>query len=153
LRHKLPKALSGEEAIKMMQEREDRKAAEEEAKKQRKIERERKKKEREEEKEHKKREKEEKKKAKPKKQRRKRKVSSSSSEISEVVPYMDNDSDDFEESFIDVCPVCNMVRAPDDDQSLWLQCQSCCKWWHVICAGYTQSEIDTDFVFVCNHCD
>jgi len=38
------------------------------------------------------------------------------------------------------------------DTDGWLECESCSKCWHVVCAGYDVNEIDHAFVFVCNEC-
>lgn len=163
LRHKLPKALSGDEALSMLKEREDRKKELARLKEERKCQRELKRKQKEEEKERRKREKQEnlKKKlsSKPKKQNSKsKKVTYSSESDTDIsdndIPYMDHDSDDFEESFVDVCPVCKTWRSSEELQEAWISCESCCRQWHVVCAGYTDSEVnESTFVFVCNACE
>ena len=67
--------------------------------------------------------------------------------------YMDADSDDFEESFVNVCPICDTLKSNDGDPDAWISCESCCKWWHVVCAGYNNADLDDEFVFVCNACN
>ena len=139
LREKLPKAISGSVAIKMLKEREEQKKAEEEAKAKRKEEREQKKKEREELKEKKRAEREEKKmktdtnmkKAKcTKKGQKRKKKAESSDENEENIPYMD--SDDSLSSFDDGCPGCGLTTGNKTD---WVGCNSCPTWWHKWCAG------------------
>ncbi|KAH3774381.1 hypothetical protein DPMN_175763 [Dreissena polymorpha] len=66
---------------------------------------------------------------------------------------MDADSDDFEESFLNVCPICDTLKRNDGDPDEWISCESCCNWWHVVCAGYTNADIDDEFVFFCNACN
>lgn len=66
--------------------------------------------------------------------RKHRVVSSSSDSDTYNVPFMGNDSDES-------CPVCRILNTSDDDPSAWMSCESCGKWWHVVCAGYGDVEL------------
>jgi len=79
-----------------------------------------------------------------------RRVSKSSDSVaSDAVLFMDDDSVDYEQSFLDVCPVYKVLKANEDSEG-WLECESCSKCWHVVCAGYDVNEIDHAVVCVCN---
>ena len=156
IRSKLPKALSGKEALKLMKERRDAKIAEEENKKKRKEERELKKKQREEEKERKRREREEKRKKRElekllKEQRKRKATSSSSSESDGNVSFMDTD-DDFDE--LRQCPGCGSDEGSDSE---WVHCSKCPRHWHITCTGDAiLIDIPIDqlphYPFVCEMC-
>ena len=143
LRDKLPKALSGKGAIKILQERKQKKEEEEIAKAKRKEERLQKRIQMEAERERKKMEREQKqnqKKARKANQKRKTKEVKrdsvrSDSDI-ENVPYMDEDSDNFEEEF-DMCPGCSRG---DQHPSRWVKCGECSTRWHFICADRPDFE-------------
>ncbi|XP_060583014.1 uncharacterized protein LOC132739337 [Ruditapes philippinarum] len=152
LRGKLPKALSGSVALKMMKERDEKKKKEEEEKQARKIERERKKLEREQEKEKKKRERELKKAFKKKmKCKKSDKCSDSENENEEMeISYMDDS--DYDEA--EVCPGCHSAEGLPEE---WIGCDSCSRWWHIECTdieefvGKTASEI-SGYNFTCEFC-
>jgi hypothetical protein len=158
IREKLPKALSGTKALKMMQEREDTKRAKEEAKRKRKEEREIKKKEREEEKLQKKKIREEKRLKKEEERKvlkmnnRKRQLSSSSSESNSDIPTYADTDDDFDER--SQCPGC---ATEDGDTDEWIKCTSCPRRWHISCTGEPMLfelplEHVKNFPFVCEFC-
>jgi len=66
---------------------------------------------------------------------------------SDAVPFMDDDSVYYEESFFDVCPVCKVLKANEDSEG-WLECESCSKCLHVVCAGYDVNK-STTLSFLC----
>ena len=144
-KEKMPKALSGSEALKLLREREEKKLAEQKAKEERKKERELKKVQKQQEKEAKEKVRELKKKEKEKRLQKlhvektrqgKRKFrqidddSDSDEDVSDI-PYMDSDSSDFEEEF-EVCPGCKLVSGRP---SLWVKCNICRERWHIACVA------------------
>ena len=167
VREKLPKAVSGHEAIKMLKDREEKKKNEERLKKERKAERERKKIEREILKESKRKEREEKKamreaikkakQCKKKQSKRKAAISESSSEEEQVkITYADSDDDfsDFEPTIN--CTACKShcrVDIPRD----WAACVICDRKWHVACTdnlvlqSLTVDEL-SDHDYYCEEC-
>ena len=156
-RQKLPKALSGMDALKMLKERLDKKKADKEAKIRRKEEREQKRKQKEEEKLRKKQEREEIKKTrsleKRAKQSKKRKVvySSSESELGSEVAYADSD-DEFDEKKL--CPGC---QTDDGTSNEWIFCSNCPRKWHITCTGeellldIPENQIKA-FPYMCEYC-
>lgn len=154
IRNKLPKALSGTEALKMLREREKQKQDAEVQKQKRKEERVQKRKEKEEEKEKKRVEKEkrraekeqknkEKELMKNKKVKKRTKSSAFSDSDTEeenvAIPYMDS-SDTVEENgsegSIDeeLCAICFSNETKGDDY-LWVGCDSCERWFHSKCTN------------------
>lgn len=166
LRSKLPKALSGTEAIKLLREKKQQKEEEEIAKQNRKEERELKKRLKQNEMERKKQEREMKKKEKEalkkqkeaEKQKKKSKAkrkrvpeSDSSDENNENIHYAETDSDaEFEE----VCPGCYTSVG---GRFSWVGCEACPSWWHINCINggamrdLSPAERKTH-IFICPHC-
>ena len=139
-RQKIPKALSGTAAIALLEEKENRKRQEEEAKRLRKEERERKRKQREIEKVKKQNEREAKRKQKEEEKKikeimksvkqKRRRPSGSSSSSGDATPTMDDSDDEVDETLI--CPGCKTdVDASDD----CVRCTKCPSRWHVTCTG------------------
>ena len=147
VRQKLPKAISGQDALKMLREREESKKREAEAKEKRKKARELKKKQKEEEKDRKKKEKQ----TKRKRGKKSKKIASDSEsdDSTNSIPFMDNDSDDYEESFYEVCPLCEQIKSKDSPEDAWVCCELCSHWWHAVCSG---SQDVVQDAFVCPKC-
>lgn len=161
LREKLPKALSGSEALKMLRDKQAKKEAEQKAKEERKREREQNRLKKQQEAEKKKKERELKKKERElnkvlkaqTKKSRKRSLPSSDSESGDDIPYMDCESDDFVEEF-DVCPKCLLASG---EPSEWITCESCLVPWHIRCADRLEfllldDEGKKDVEFICPDC-
>lgn len=137
INQKLPKALSGSVALKMFEEREQKKADELLRKQRRKEELQKKRQEKTELAEKKKLEREKRKQRNmkgkvPLKRRRQRKLSSSSEEESSKVVYMESDESDYDERKI--CPGCHTDDALEDPDE-WIRCCKCTQIWHVSCTG------------------
>lgn len=166
VRNKLPKALSGSDAIKMMQERENKKREEEEAKQKRKEERELKRKQREEDNERKKKERKDKKRQKdgmkkskvPLKTKKAKKCkmgrnlsSSSSGSEAENLQYVDTYDD------VDLYNQCPGCYTDCGDPEECVTCTSCPRVWHISCTGddllyEVPSEQIKNYPFVCEVC-
>ncbi|KAL4233944.1 hypothetical protein ACF0H5_005599 [Mactra antiquata] len=163
MREKLPKALSGKEALRMLREKKAQKEAAEKAKEERKRDRENKKikKAQEVEEKHKQRElkkrkrelkKQEKLRSKKSKKRSAPSSSDSDSGDENAIPFMDSDSDDFEEEF-EVCPRCFLASGRPNE---WIKCESCRVQWHAQCAKLEFLLLDKegrrDVEFICPDC-
>ena len=163
VRQRLPKSLSGKEALRILQEKEDKKKSDEEAKNQRKVLRMEKKLQKLEEKEKKsklrqeakkRREEERLLKAASKGSKRKRRESSSDdseSECDETPRLMDSEEDTNEERS---CPGCGSDEGDDEE---WIRCVACRQRWHITCTGdAVLFEIPADQVpnypFHCEYC-
>ena len=162
LRKKLPKALSGKDALRMLKDKEEEKKANEIAKQKRKEERLFKKAQKEEEKERKRIAREENKlkrkqkqleKAQSKKQKyRKESNESDDSEEEAILKLVDSSEEEFEETL--TCPGCNSDEGTVDE---WIRCQACSRKWHITCTGDAVIfEIPTEqiehYPFHCEFC-
>ena len=162
LRKKLPKALSGKDALRMLKDKEEEKKANEIAKQKRKEERLFKKAQKEEEKERKRIAREENKlkrkqkqleKAQSKKQKyRKESNESDDSEEEAILKLVDSSKEEFEETL--TCPGCNSDEGTVDE---WIRCQACSRKWHITCTGDAVIfEIPTEqiehYPFHCEFC-
>ncbi|XP_033731184.1 LOW QUALITY PROTEIN: uncharacterized protein LOC117320803 [Pecten maximus] len=163
IREKLPKALSGVEAIALLEEREKKRIENEELKIVRKEEREKKKLERENERQRKKEERERKrqeradqkiKKMEERKRTKKRSRDSSESDYEgsekENIPFMDTSSEDN-----GICFMCGKMGGRANE---WVGCEKCPNWCHIKCTGEERlinisslQEIQK-FPFVCQEC-
>ncbi|XP_053392934.1 uncharacterized protein LOC128555225 [Mercenaria mercenaria] len=166
---KLPKALSGSAALRMFEEREEKKKADVLAKQKRQEERELKKKMKQEMQEQKRKEKADKKQKREEekklklaqkgtsKQKRRRNDSSSSESNDEnkniKLQYQDSD-DSYNEK--DLCPGCLTDDVYEDDEE-WVKCAKCPRRWHVSCTGdAVLLDIPvgqlSDYPFHCEYC-
>ncbi|XP_053403175.1 uncharacterized protein LOC128558284 [Mercenaria mercenaria] len=166
---KLPKALSGSAALRMFEEREEKKKADVLAKQKRQEERELKKKMKQEMQEQKRKEKADKKQKREEekklklaqkgtsKQKRRRNDSSSSESSDEnkniKLQYEDSD-DSYNEK--DLCPGCLTDDVYEDDEE-WVKCAKCPRRWHVSCTGdAVLLDIPvgqlSDYPFHCEYC-
>ncbi|XP_053392074.1 uncharacterized protein LOC128554789 [Mercenaria mercenaria] len=141
VRNKLPKALSGKEALKILLEKEDAKRAEEFAKQKRKEDRLAKKAQKLEEKEQKRIQREETKRKKKQaqleklaavqsKKRKTTESSSSESDVREDAPNLIDSDDEYNEEL--TCPGC---MSDEGSQEEWIQCKACQPRWHITCTG------------------
>jgi hypothetical protein len=165
LRKRLPKALSGKEALRMLQEKENAKKADELAKQKRKEEREAKKAKKLEEKELKRIQREENKKkreqsrlVKHNQSHNKKRSKTNESESSESSKddfenplIMDSDDDCNEEL---ICPGCQSDEGSSEE---WIRCTACSRRWHITCTGdAVLFEIPTsqinNYPFHCEFC-
>lgn len=73
------------------------------------------------------------------------------------VPPKTEDETDIDESNQASCAACNLVRIPveTDDQGevMWISCDGCKRWFHIVCAGFKNDrEIRTVDKFICRTC-
>lgn len=156
IRSKLPKALSGLEALKMLRQREEDKRVAEEQKILRKEERERKKREREEEKERKQRDRVNAKRVKmiERELKKARSVNGKGDcqESKKKVHYMDESDEEFDER--QQCPGCLSCEGRECE---WISCIGCKREWHVECCerdefyGKTKEDL-VNVEFLCDKC-
>ncbi|KAH3702005.1 hypothetical protein DPMN_077004 [Dreissena polymorpha] len=70
-------------------------------------------------------------------------------DLTTSIPFMDNYSDDCEESFYEVRPLSEQLKSKDSPEDDWVYCELCCHWWYAVCSS------SQDFVkgaFVCPKC-
>ncbi|KAH3815097.1 hypothetical protein DPMN_143617 [Dreissena polymorpha] len=134
MKQRLPKSLSGKEALKILKEREDKKMNDEVAKKQRQLLRTATRKQKLEEKDKKKALREEAKKKREEERSLKAALKESSSESSESdmneTPRLADTDDDIDEERS--CPGCGSDEGDIDE---WIKCVACPRRWHITCTG------------------
>ena len=149
----LPKHISGNEVIKILEEQKAKKEMEEKMKEERQQQREERKKEKELEKARKKeeqqRQREDRRKKKEiqekeKEERRKRRKKGK-----EQQKKSEKSSDETECK----CPICKVVYTEDSEISeVWIECELCGQWYHLECTTLQVDDVTEDIDFICREC-
>lgn len=42
---------------------------------------------------------------------------------------------------------------PNDKKNLWIQCEDCEIWYHIVCVGISKSDINEIDAYICDRCD
>ena len=51
----------------------------------------------------------------------------------------------------DMCIECETYYDMDEGEEDWVECEGCFNWYHILCAGIIDADIDT-LNFRCNQC-
>ena len=144
----LPKHISSDEVIKLLEEKKAKREMEERQKEERQQQREERKKKKEEEKNEKARKKEERQKEQRKKKEQKENEKEERKKKKEQKKQeQDNTEEECE------CPICNIPYSDECETStIWIECEVCGKWYHLECTGLEIENTSEDIEFICQFC-
>ena len=143
----LPKHISGDKVIKLLEEKKAKKEMEERKKEERQQQREERRKKKEQQEKEKARKKEERQKEQRRKKEQKEKEKEQRKKKEQKKAEQDSTDEECE------CPICNIPYSDECDTStIWIECEVCGRWYHLECTGLQIEQASEDIEFICKFC-